>query len=528
MEKIKNIFKRNNIRYALILLVGLFLGWLIFRDSYVKHDENEHKEVIENQVWTCSMHPQIKQDKPGKCPICAMDLIPLIKGGTGDIADEGAIELSEEAAALANVQTSVVSRKNPVKEVSLYGTIKPDERNLQSQTAHVGGRIERLFIDFTGESVRQGETIASIYSPDLLNAQQELLEASKLKESQPRLVEAAREKLRLWKLTDDQISKIESSGNVSPIIDIKANTSGIVISKRVNQGDYITAGSVLFEIANLSRVWAMFDAYETDLPFLKTGDNLEFTLQAIPGKKFTGRISFIDPIIDKTTRTAKVRVETSNPGLELKPEMYASATVNASLKQLKNQIVIPKTAVLWTGKRSIVYVKQANSNSPIFKLREIELGPSLGNSYVVLNGLTDGETIVTNGVFSIDASAQLEGKRSMMNSEEAKPVTGHEGHDMSGETLRMSNVKTEHAAINVKGSCEMCKERIETAAKSIVGVTTATWDQNTKQLHINFDSSKTSIESISKVMAKVGHDTDKYKADQSTYDALPECCKYRK
>ena len=225
-----------------------------------------------------------------------MDLIPLRTGGSSDIADDGAIELSEEAAALANVQTSVVSRERPIKEVSLYGTIQPDERSLQSQTAHVGGRIEKLYVDFTGESVRQGATIATIYSPDLLNAQQELLEAIKLKETQPRLVEAAKEKLRLWKLTDEQIYKIETSGNVSPNIDIKANTSGIVISKKLSQGDYITAGSVLFDIANLSRVWAMFDAYEVDLPFLKVGDKLEFTLQAIPGKKFSGNISFIDPL----------------------------------------------------------------------------------------------------------------------------------------------------------------------------------------------------------------------------------------
>ncbi|MPM03511.1 Multidrug resistance protein MdtA [bioreactor metagenome] len=527
MEKIKNIFKSKYLRYALLLLIGLFVGWLIFGGSSSGHDESEHKEVVENQVWTCSMHPQIKQDKPGKCPICAMDLIPLRTGGSSDIADDGAIELSEEAAALANVQTSVVSRERPIKEVSLYGTIQPDERSLQSQTAHVGGRIEKLYVDFTGESVRQGATIATIYSPDLLNAQQELLEAIKLKETQPRLVEAAKEKLRLWKLTDEQIYKIETSGNVSPNIDIKANTSGIVISKKVSQGDYITAGSVLFDIANLSRVWAMFDAYEVDLPFLKVGDKLEFTLQAIPGKKFSGNISFIDPIIDKTTRTAKVRVETSNPGMELKPEMYASAIVNAPLKQLKNEIVIPKTAILWTGKRSIVYVKQANSNSPIFKLREIELGPSLGDSYVVLEGLTEGERIVTNGVFSIDASAQLEGKRSMMNNEASQPMTGHEGHDMSGGTSSKSNAKTEHAAINVNGSCEMCKERIETAAKTIAGVTTATWDQNAKQLHVNFESSKTSIDAISKAMAKVGHDTDKYKADQATYNALPDCCKYR-
>jgi Cu(I)/Ag(I) efflux system membrane fusion protein len=161
----------------------------------------------------------------------------------------------------------------------------------------------------------------------------------------------------------------------------------------------------------------MFDAYETDLPFLKTGDNITFTLQALPGKTFTGKVSFIDPVLDKTTRTAKVRVETANKEMLLKPEMYANAIVKAPLRQYNNEIVIPKSAVLWTGKRSIVYVKQQDTDSPAFMLRKIELGPSLGDSYVVISGVNDGDEIVSNGAFSIDASAQLEGKYSMMNEE---------------------------------------------------------------------------------------------------------------
>lgn len=514
-NKFKNIVRNSYFKYGLILIVGLFLGWAIFGGSSGGHNhdaehQHEHGEG-EDQVWTCSMHPQIKQDKPGKCPICGMDLIPLKtsgKGGDG-VVDPNAIQLSEEAAALANIQTTKVSRQNPVKDVQLYGTIQADERLLQSQTSHVSGRIEKLFINFTGETVRQGQTIATIYSPDLLNAQQELLEAVKMQAQQPALLLAAREKLRLWKLNDDQIAEIERSGNASPLVSIKANTSGIIVAKKVSQGDYINQGSVLFDIANLSQVWAMFDAYEVDLPFLRVGDKIEFTLQALPGKTFSGRISFIDPILDKTTRTAKVRVETANPGLQLKPEMYANAIIKAPLKQYNNEMVIPKSAVLWTGKRSIVYVKQPNMESPTFMLRQIELGPSLGASYVVISGLNDGEEIVTNGTFTVDASAQLEGKLSMMNLE-----TGHD--------------KGEHTMIAVEGLCEMCKDRIEKAAKAVSGVSSASWDLKTKQLHLNFDPAKTSIDAISKAIAKVGHDTEKYKADNAVYEALPSCCHYRK
>lgn len=544
-NKIKEIGKHPYFKYGLILLAGLFLGWLIFSGSNRKQSsqqtstvEEVHDHGAEPTVWTCSMHPQIKMEEPGDCPLCGMDLIPLHNSGSGDASvDPDAIQLSVEAAALANVQTTVVSRQNPVKEVQLYGTIQVDERLSQSQTSHVSGRIEKLFVTFTGESVRRGQPIATIYSPDLLNAQQELIEAVKMKALQPALLQAVREKLRLWKLTDEQITRIEQSGEVSPQIDVVATTSGIVISKNVNQGDYVNTGTVLFDVANLSQVWAVFDAYESDLPFLKVGDRLEYTLQSLPGKTFSGKISFINPILDPSTRTAKVRVETTNPGMELKPEMYANALIHAPLKLYKDEVVIPKSAILWTGKRSIVYVKQPDTETPAFLLREIELGPSLGDAYVVLSGIHDGDEIVTNGAFTIDASAQLSGKRSMMNDEAGRTVTGHEGHTMHGSSTPATtgheghNMQaasgSEHAMLAVQGLCEMCKDRIEKAAKSVSGVTSANWDIKTKQLHLNYDPAKTSVDDVKKAVAKAGHDTDKYKADKATYDALPACCKYR-
>jgi len=550
---IKEITNNPYVRYGLILLAGILLGWLLFSGGNRKPSaqqtatvEEAHDHGAEATIWTCSMHPQIRMDEPGDCPICGMDLIPLQTTGTGDASiDPDAIQLSAEAAALANVQTTVVSRQNPVREVQLYGTIQVDERLSQSQTSHVSGRIEKLFVTFTGESVRRGQPIATIYSPELLNAQQELIEAVKMKDLQPALLLAVREKLRLWKLTDEQIARIEQSGEVSPLIDVAATTSGIVISKNVNQGDYVNTGTVLFDVANLSQVWAVFDAYESDLPFLKVGDRLSYTLQSLPGKTFSGRISFINPILDPSSRTAKVRVETANPRMELKPEMYANALIDAPLKQYNNEIVIPKSAILWTGKRSIVYVKQPETQTPAFMLREVELGPSVGDAYVVLSGIDEGDEIVTNGAFTIDASAQLAGKRSMMNNEAGPAVTGHEGHTINGtnpanssasstpatghegETMQAATTGGEHVMLTVQGLCEMCKERIEKAAKSISGVTSANWDIKTKQLHLGFDPAKTSADAVAKAIAKAGHDTDKYKADKATYDALPDCCKYR-
>jgi len=359
------------------------------------------------------MHPQIHLDHPGKCPICGMELILLQNAGAK--VDSNAVVFSKEAMELANVSTSVVSRQKPVKEVRLYGKVQADERLLQNQVAHIGGRIEKLYVNFTGEPVRKGQLLAVIYSPDLITAQQELIEAAKSKLTQPDIYQAAMQKLMQWMLTENQIAQIEKSGKVKTDFEVYSNTSGIVTAKRVATGDHVSEGSVLFDIANLSNVWVLFDAYESDLPFLKVGNTISFTLQAMPGTNFSASIQFIDPVIDPVNRVAKVRVEVGNAGGKLKPEMFATGVVKANLNEFKNKLVIPRSAVLWTGKRSIVYVKQPNASEINFKMREIELGPMLGNSYVVERGLTEGEEIVTDGTFSVDAAAQLAGKPSMMS-----------------------------------------------------------------------------------------------------------------
>lgn len=530
MDKLKNIFNNNIVRYSAILLVGLLLGWMVFGGAG-SHEHNGEPATTEegNTVWTCSMHPQIRMDKPGKCPLCAMDLIPLKSSGSGDdTIDDQAIQMSKEAIALANIQTTTVGRQDAVKDIQLYGTIQVDERLQQSQTSHVNGRIEKLYVNFTGEAVKQGQLIATIYSPDLLTAQQELLEAAKLKDLQPLLLGAAKEKLRMWKMSEGQINKVLSTGNASPYVSVFANTSGIVVEKNVNQGDYINQGTVLYNISNLSKLWAVFDAYENDLPFIKEGDVLEYTLQSLPGEVFKGKIAFINPIIDATSRTAKVRVETDNRKNNLKPEMYASAKIAAPLKQYNNDMVIPKSAVLWTGKRSVIYVKQPNTSTPAFMLREIVLGPSLGENYVVLSGLENGEEIVTNGVFTVDASAQLEGKRSMMNNDDAPAAVGHANHGVAQTNQVTTNANLEHASLKVKGNCDLCKERIETAAKGVKGVSTATWDVKEKILHLNFDKKLTSKSAISKAVAKVGHDTELDKATDADYKDLHSCCQFER
>ena len=454
MKKIRHfkIFSNRYVDFSLVLILGTFIGWLLFHPSAKKEDANNlSKEVAKGTIWTCAMHPQIRMEAPGKCPICGMELIPMVQSSTGSI-DPSALHMSKEAAQLANVLTYTVSKQIPLKTVRLYGKVQVDEKLFQNQVAHVPGRIESLAVNFTGETIIKGQVLAEIYSPDLITAQQELLETVKTKQIQPELYEASKDKLRQWKLTDDQISKIESSGVVQNNFNVVSNTSGTVIDRRVSTGDHVSEGTVLFEIADLSKIWVMFDAYESDLQFLRTGEKISFTLQALPGTDFSGTLAFIDPIIDPVTRVAKVRVETGNQGGKLKPEMFATGIVSSTLNEYRNNIIIPRSAVLWTGKRSIVYVKQPGSDEPIFKIREIGLGPMLGDSYVITDGLQEGEEIVTRGTFSVDAAAQLEGKPSMMNPiggktstmpgmtmpEDSKPGTdaGMKGMDMSADSTK--------------------------------------------------------------------------------------------
>ena len=425
--------KQKIIIISISLIIGIFIGWLFFHAPQKTEEKHDHSsEVVQGTIWTCAMHPQIRMSEPGKCPICGMDLIPLAQGSTSSI-DPDVVHLSKEAAQLANVLSSVVIKQKPVKEVRLYGKVQADERLLQSQVAHVPGRIERLYVNFTGESVEKDQILATIYSPELITAQQELLETAKTKQTQPAIYEAAKGKLLQWKLTDNQISKIEESGTVENTVNILSNTRGIVTSRRVNTGDYVSQGSVLFDVTDLSKVWVLFDAYESDLQFLSKGEKITFTLQAFPGADYSGNIVFIDPVIDPVTRVAKVRVEAGNKSGSLKPEMFASGIVSSALSEYSDNLAIPKSAVLWTGKRSIVYVKQPGTDEPVFKLREIELGPDLGESYVIISGLSEGEKIVTSGTFSVDAAAQLEGKPSMMNPRGGETST-MPGMDMSKET----------------------------------------------------------------------------------------------
>ncbi|MCB0409325.1 MAG: efflux RND transporter periplasmic adaptor subunit [Flavobacteriales bacterium] len=413
------LLNNKTVLIILALLVGLFLGKMFFStENETKEDHSKH-QVAEGQIWTCSMHPQIRQNEPGKCPICGMDLIPVDEVGDSPLN----MEMSEEAVRLADIQTAKVQLTDPEKEIFMHGKVKVDERKISIITSRFEGRIEKLFIDFTGVSVVKGQKLASVYSPQLITAQQELFEALKYKDSNPVLYKAARNKLKLWNITEEQIIAIEKGGEPKQEVDIVSPVSGIVTTRMATLGDYVKEGTKLFEVVDLSHVWIVFDAYELDIPWVKKGDKITFKVSSIADKAFEGNVDFIDPLINPKTRTASVRVDFNNNSEQLKPEMFVEGRVSAKLPIKETKIIVPKSAVMWTGKRSIVYTKLKNANKPTFQFREITTGLDLGTHYIVEHGLEEGEEIVVNGTFKVDAAAQLAGKNSMMNQQ----TTGYMG-----------------------------------------------------------------------------------------------------
>ncbi|MFH2065081.1 MAG: efflux RND transporter periplasmic adaptor subunit [Pseudomonadota bacterium] len=425
---------KNNRRTIIIaaasLLAGLMIGWWLSGGSAQKPvDERPHViEKTEKTIWTCSMHPQIRQNDPGNCPICGMDLIPL-ESRDDDQSDPMAISMSPRAMQLAGVGTARVTAVDPVKTVRLNGKVQADQRLVFSQSSHIPGRIETLVVNFTGEFVRKGQTIAHIYSPELVTAQDELFEARKIKDTQPRLFKAAKEKLKNWKLTDRQVEEILKSEKIQTRFPVQADATGYVTRKMVNPGDYIRRGEAVYEIMDLSAVWVLFDVYESDMTWMKKGDMVEFFIASLPGETFQGKIAYLDPVIDPKTRVSKARVEIQNSEAKLKPEMFVTGTVQVRLPAKTSVMAVPKTAVMWTGKRSVVYVKNKSDKEVNFSMREVTLGPSLGESYVIEDGLQVGEEIALSGTFSIDAAAQLAGKPSMMNPEGGPAMTGHNHGD---------------------------------------------------------------------------------------------------
>lgn len=411
-----------------------------------------------NVVWTCSMHPQIQLPQPGKCPLCFMDLIKLeIDANKAAAESYRQIELDSNARKLAEIEVSPVTRKSVSTNLRMVGKVDYDESLVGTISAWTAGRIDRLYIAKTGSFVRKGQPMAAIYSPELYAAQAELIQAiaaqSKLKANSSSLIRtsiannisAAKEKLHLLGLSKGQIASISKQSTPSKNITLRAPQSGIVIRKDVVEGSYVKTGQSIYSIADLSAVWVVLEAYETDLAWIKEGDTVEFSTEAFAGEQFKGRIVYIDPVVNPQTRTVAVRLEVKNPEGKLKPGMFVQAAqktgADKALGADEMPLVIPVSAPLLTGKRAIVYVQVAGKEG-VYEGREIVLGPKSGNMYVVKSGLVEGELVVSKGSFKLDSALQIMAKPSMMSDTTSSGSHGHsrmaKGEGNTGARLEVS------------------------------------------------------------------------------------------
>ncbi len=486
--------KKKLFTYVGLLLLVLFSAWVGSRIGSPRDEHDGHDHAAEDAaagptVWTCSMHPQIKLPKEGQCPICFMDLIPLKNGGddTGD-GDAVRLSMSQNARVLAGIVSAPVVKRSVNSSVRLTGKVAFDQTRLEMITARIPGRIDRLYVDYVGVPVRKGDHLAQIYSPELVSLQKELLESSRavdrlgpetselVRGSVERTFAATKEKVRLLGFSGWEIQQVLDRGTTTDHMTIRAGQNGVVLRKMVEEGSYVQTGSPLFHVGDLGHLWVLLDAYESDLAWIRLGQNVEFGVEAFPGETFTGKVSFIDPVVDPKTRTVKVRVDVANKDRKLKPDMFVRAQIkapvsksgkvqNASLKgkwispmhpqivkdkpgncdicgmplvkaeelgyvtsgvSETNPLVIPATAPLYTGERSLVYVEVPDTEKPTYEAREIALGPRVDDHYVVKSGLEEGEMVVVNGAFKIDGELQIRAKPSMMN-----PVAGADDPDMS-------------------------------------------------------------------------------------------------
>lgn len=397
--------------YGLVLLIGLVLGYFLFSSGTEEkhsHQANENKVV---HKYTCSMHPQVLKDEMGKCPLCAMDLVAV---DTEDIAlGVNQFSMSKNALALANIETSIVGIASAQKgnELVLSGKVTSNDKTNAVQTTLFDGRIDKLDVNFVGEYVKKGDQIGLIYSPEMYLAQDKLLTSASYKDTHQKLYAAARNTLGLWKMTDAQIDEILRTGKPMMNFPLYADVSGTVTDIMASEGNYYKQGDPLYKVSNLYTVWAVFDAYENQLPLLKVGQDMVISSNAFKGEPIKVKISFIEPIMNASKRTVAVRVTLNNKDSKFKPGMFLQGAVEVNFE---NQLLsVPKSAVLWTGERSVVYVK-SNPDMPIFEMVQVNLGESIGDSYFILDGLSPGEEVVTNGTFTVDAAAQIQGKKSMM------------------------------------------------------------------------------------------------------------------
>lgn len=399
--------------WFLTIILAIALGVVIFgRNS---QPSGAHQSAAKKILYYVDpMHPAYRSDKPGIAPDCGMDLVPVYEGDAAQSASGTSVngysnvKLTPSRQQLIGVQTALAETRNVSRAVRTVGRVAIDETRLHKITTKFDGYIERLYVDFTGKDVRRGQPLFSVYSPELLATQQEYLIALKTAQQSPLLLEATKRRLQLWDINASDIRQLEKTGATRKSLTISSPASGVVIAKNAIEGAKITAGEPLFEIADLGRVWIMADVYEAELASVRVGATAKVTLSYLPGRTFTGTVSFITPTVDPMTRTAKVRIEVANPDGALKPEMFADVVID---EPARNVTVVPDSAVLATGTRSVLFVVKHDGT---FEPREVQTGIHSDHVVEIREGVKPGERIATQANFLIDSESRLKAALSQM------------------------------------------------------------------------------------------------------------------
>lgn len=418
-------------KYIITLLLTFLLASCGSKEENHKNHTDSSATAEAADIYTCPMHPSVISDRPGACPVCGMALVK--KSAQHDVSKEELknleqVSLSPTQRVLANVATMPVEKMPLTKMIDVVGIVDVAETHQATVSARFRGRIEKLYVNFTGDYVQKGQPLFELYSPDLVTAQQEFILA--LDGNQKNLIEGMRERLRLnYGMTDDQIRHIEETRTMQTTVQFYSPISGTVVLKQVQVGQYVDEGTVLYQLANLSKVWIYLDVYEKDIPFIKKGQIVHIKTEAYPNEEFTGRVTFIDPVMNPETRTVRIRTEFDNRHGRLKPKMFVKAQLHI---EGKNTLTVPASAIMFTGKRTVVWVETQNNT---FEPRDVVLGQSANSNYEIISGLNEGEMVAVSGGFLIDSESALR---------QPSAANLHAGHGAS--TDKSSDTEEDHSA----------------------------------------------------------------------------------
>ncbi len=499
--------KKTVITAILCIIVGLGAGWLIFRPA-AEHPASGERKILyyrdpmnpqntsptpkkapdgmdfvpvyaggssaagEKKIayYKDPMHPWYTSDKPGKAPDCGMDLVPVYEGES----DVQGIKIDPVTVQNIGVKVEEVTRRKLTRVIRTVGKVQADETKLFSINTKIMGWVEKLYVDFTGKPVRRGEPLLELYSPELVSTQEEYLQAlryqkqlgqsssEEARRGGERLVESARRRLLNWDIPESEIQRLEQRGEPKKTMTFYSPVDGYVMDKMVYKGQSVMAGMELFRIADLSTVWVLADIYQYELPWVSMGDKVDIELSYLPGRKFEGRVTYLYPMLNMETKTARVRVEVRNTrSLEFKPEMFATVQIASPISV--SAVAVPDQAIIRSGERDIAVIALGGG---YFDPREVKLGVTADGYVQILDGIKEGEKIVVSSQFLIDSESNLKAAISQMAGhvgmsarhdstggsggdmskpmEEAKPpAEEHKGHDMKNMNA-MPGVKKTH------------------------------------------------------------------------------------